>query len=113
MDFFSGRAEYKPTLVNAIKFNLLWKKTNNNLFIDKWDGDPKKTWFKYDGNECLGFKTADISFNLNHGKNDVEFINGRHRTRWQLQNNKSSIAIGLDEQGFKNAKLLGLEPRRV
>ncbi len=110
MNIFPERPEYLPTWVNAKRFSLLWQQTDNGLFVDNWSGEPKKNWFKYDvNNNCIGFKTADVSFD----QRKVEFVNGRHRTRWQLQQNNEVVPIGLTEDGFRKAKELDLSPERI
>ena len=111
MNTIAGKEKYLPTWVNSIKFDTLWKKSNFYLFIEKWEGEPKDIWFTCSGKKMTGFISADVQ--LSNDKKTVNFLNGRHRTRWQLQRKKPMIPIGLTEEGFKEAHLLGLEPERV
>ena len=114
MEIYAGRKEYLPTWVNAKKFDILWHQSEDSLFVEEWTGEPKKVWFKHsDNNERIGFQTADASFDIQNGKVNVEFLNGRHRTRWRLQQDNLMIPIGLTDASFEKAVKLGLDPKRI
>lgn len=103
LEYQKLRPNYNLYNINSTLFKQFWKSSvDKESFIDNWEGDPLKCWFNNSK-----FIVADVSF---FSKNKIQFINGRHRTRWLLQQNLENIVIGLDDTGFKFAIQAGLNP---
>lgn len=113
-DYVSYDNQYIPTWVDRVKFDSIW--TFNQLLddfkIDKWGREPFGGWFTSHHPYILS--VAIVSFNLNDpDQNIVQFREGQHRTRWQIECGGKFIVIGLQKKDFKVAQSLGLSPKLV
>lgn len=110
----AGRKSYLPSWVRSNILEQLWS-SEDFLHINAWEGSPRKNWFRRKSIESdVSFVTADMEIvEKDIGQFAVEFVNGRHRTRWLLGLGYENIPVGLTEQGFAIAKKAGLVVRRV
>lgn len=108
------REDYLPTWVRSDVLEQLWS-PENFLYVSFWEGAPRKTWFRRETVESnLFFATADIEIiEKEVGQFAIEFVNGRHRTRWLLGLGYENIPVGLTERGFSIAKKARLATQRV
>ena len=84
-----------PVLVYRERLEYLWE-LNNDPDIITWDEPPCCGWFSYSGDRPHVFHVADCIMTTTNGQNTIKFWNGRHRTRWLLNNtNLSQIPIGI------------------
>ena len=111
------RANYQPTLVNAAAFDALWRQFDPVRHVPVWEGDPRTGWFSWEGVSPDGppavLCTADVSLTRQGLRWGVEFTNGRHRTRWLMQEGLVRLPIGLTDDGLLIAVEMGLNPRRL
>lgn len=116
---WADNENYSLVLLNASNAERLWRSepSNFHLYVAKWDGKPSPAWFYGDGIDGE-FETAVASINefprkvmAANGRGVFEslssffrashylnFINGRHRTRWLLINGIPEIPICLDRE---------------
>lgn len=106
------RSWHVPIWVFSSKLEELWG--NDKIAIKKWEGDPDITWFNYDNNRNrIAFLTADMSLLVVEGKIKIYFTNGRHRTRWLLQQGFELIPVGINKESIQFAIKIGLAARIV
>lgn len=117
MKIQANRDSYPPYLVRADVLENLWRRTP--LYVGQWEGEPKRTWFHYEwtresmGTKKIAFLTADVSIGFDEGGHFINFVNGRHRTRWLLQSRLELIPVGLYGEHIDLAEKLGLFVRTV
>ena len=81
--------------VNTKLFDELWKSSDWDS-VDSWKGDPKAVWF-LDRNNLNGLILPTI-YPTNEG---VAFNNGKHRTRWLIQQDISRMPIAITKRHFE------------
>jgi len=74
--------------------------------VTRWEGAPQNSWFSSNG-EYIVVGRAHYS------DGSMMFLNGRHRTRWMMDQRFDVIPICLDIDDYYEAWLDGLVVRRV
>lgn len=109
------RPWHQPYFVHVEAIDCLWRK--GSLFIDKWEGEPETSWFRWSffkkNKKLEAFLTSDAHIGQDDFGCFLHFTNGRHRTRWLLQMNKPIIPIGISENNILLAYELGIIFRKV
>ena len=81
--------------VDTKLFDERWKSSDCDS-VDSWDGDPKAVWF-LDRSNRDGLILPTI-YPTTEG---MEFNDGKHRTRWLIQQGISKIPIGITQGHFE------------
>ena len=110
------RPEYPAYFVYTTKVVELWRP--DCLFVSKWDGESRTSWFRWSFNSTTGkkreaFCTADVSIAKDEFGYFLAFTNGRHRTRWLLQTKNPVIPMGISNDSIGIAHQIGLLYRKV
>jgi hypothetical protein len=97
----------KPELVEIVWISVsrlqeLW----NDPDVAHWNGNPRDNWFLPTSNrECLLIPELQIERNE---QNDITFVNGRHRTRWLIQEGYEEIPVGILKSEIELGTSIGL-----
>jgi hypothetical protein len=75
--------------------------------VESWDGDPLESWFRNGDMSEITIGKAYFS------EDSISFVNGRHRTRWMLQQGFENIPVCLPAKSYFNAGVYGLLNKRV
>lgn len=92
--------------VSTKELDRLWKSSDPE-YIKSWDGEANYTWF-------LPNKTLivpELSITASNEETEITFKNGRHRTRWLIQQDLIEIPVGLPVQQIEYGKKIGLITR--
>ena len=107
-----NRQQYIPTMVSPQKLESLWP--IDDLYVAAWSGEPLSDWFRLDDyRNPTAFRTADVRVSTSQMGPSISFLNGRHRTRWLLQQGLTEIPIGIYVDELNLAISLGLTIRPV
>lgn len=80
---------YVPVLVDPRRFDELWSK--DDLYLESWNQLPRETWFiEAPSGSRVGF-IAGLAAMSNDSS--IGFTNGRHRTRWLLEQGIKRLPI--------------------
>ena len=99
-----------PTFLNSEILLEIWSRDALARDVGEYVGEPQRSWFKR-------FQNVDQAF-LCLGKASVSdeaisFENGRHRTRWMLDNKVLEVPVCLTHTSYYNALMMGLISRRA
>ncbi|MBH0074017.1 hypothetical protein I6F48_00365 [Pseudoalteromonas sp. SWYJ118] len=93
--------------VKSKKFEAMY--TKNELCINKWSGNPRKLWFYY--SEPMVMTHFELPCVFISVDGSITFDNGRHRSRWLLNQNSDTIPVGLYNEHLARGYELGLIDR--
>jgi hypothetical protein len=96
-----SRDNYPVFWVDARAFDRAWRDFGDpSLFVGTWQGSPAEDWFRY-RNGARTLIAPDVSWSSWSTERaklgryfPLGFTNGRHRTRWLIQN-FARIPLGL------------------
>jgi hypothetical protein len=99
---YTTSKDWYPVFLKREKMLSVW---NNDLLckeVQYWDGKPLKAWFKDSEQRELFIGRAYLS------NNSFGFVNGRHRTRWLLQQGHEEIPILMTSRSIVEAIEIGM-----
>lgn len=94
-----------PAFLHAEVLERLWANDGLCAEVLSWSGEPLNKWF-YDEGKSIYLGCAYFS------DNSISFSNGRHRTRWMMQQGLKSIPVCIAASSYYEALLSGLISRR-
>lgn len=98
----SDRHIWIIALLKAERLKAVWDNDDLAAEVQFWKGDPVKTWFRDEALSKLKLAKAHYS------ERGISFTNGRHRTRWLLQQGYEHIPVMLLPGSFVEAMLDGI-----
>ena len=101
------RDSWYPVFIDRDGLLSIWDQDALARDVQAWEGEPKKSWFRYCDSSCLTIAYAYVS------NGSISFENGRHRTRWLLQQGYQNIPISMTSRSIVNAIELGIFNRRA
>ncbi len=102
-------AAWIPVIVERERLEYYWQRDSDYYPI--YGYLPHESWFpRFDGNIPVAFRPGVAYFSKNNreGILKVHFNNGRHRTRWLLEQQAAEIVIALAPEGISEARKCGL-----
>jgi hypothetical protein len=82
-------------LANRATLEILWRR-NTEQYLHVYDSPPCSSWFGFDAGYPYIFHVSDCKIIERESGHLLKFNDGRHRTRWLLNNtNLVHIPIGL------------------
>jgi hypothetical protein len=91
-----------PVFLKREEILSVWDNDILCKYVQRWDGEPRKRWFKDSEQSCLIIGRASFE------NNALRFSNGRHRTRWLLQQGYKEIPILMNSQSIVEAVSAGM-----
>lgn len=96
-----------PVFLKREKILSVWDNDILCKEVQHWDGEPRKRWFKDFELSCLIIGRASFE------NNALRFSNGRHRTRWLLQQGYEEIPIFMNSKSIEEAVSTGMFSSRA
>jgi hypothetical protein len=102
-----------PAVVNTELLEKFWG--NDQDYYKSYTYPPHHKWFGFDENERANvFKIGVCYFSrFEISEYKLQFSNGRHRTRWLLENNAQEIPIAILDSCYEMAVESGLIVRKL
>lgn len=102
--------EYRPSIripvyVKSEQFKCLWEQ--NVDAVKQYDASPRERWFAHGGQMLLGL------FGFNKAAGYIYHSEGRHRTRWLMQQGLEYLPIYVWDTGYYDMFAAGLIHRRA
>jgi hypothetical protein len=96
--YTASRDLWIETFLDSEKIMDIWNNSTLTAEVQQWKGEPLKQWFKdLDQRQGIYLATAYL------GEECLSFNNGRHRTRWMLQQGVKAVPICLQANSYRYA----------
>jgi len=80
---------HSPTIVDSERIEHFWRM--DSAYLTEWEWEPRDKWFLKDvNNKKIAFIAGLASLD---GRDQIGFINGRHRTRWLLNKGIKELPV--------------------
>jgi hypothetical protein len=96
-------AAWTPVVADRDRFDALWKRHQD--YIDRDIPHAKAAWFtRYSTDrKPIGFLCGVGYMTMVDGQPSIAFSNGRHRTRWQIQNGNGEVVFAFANEHLGKA----------